>query len=95
VDDPKKGLSYNSGAGGAIGRGIARTLAKEGAKVMISDLDQTTLKETEQIIRKEGGIANAFVVDVTKEKSVKDWTEEYVLSILFRCSIITIFQKSC
>jgi len=61
-----------TGAGYGIGRGIAEHFARRGAKVAIFDLDETTGKETEEIIRKEGGRAKSYKTDVANSDSVNE-----------------------
>jgi 2-hydroxycyclohexanecarboxyl-CoA dehydrogenase len=59
-----------TGAGYGIGRGIAAHFARKGAKVAIFDLDETTAKETEKLIRNSGGVAMAFKTDVADFETV-------------------------
>lgn len=46
-----------TGAGSGIGRAIAETYAREGAKVVVADIDETGGKETVQHIQQSGGVA--------------------------------------
>lgn len=64
---------YLSGAGGSIGRAIAIRLAKEGATVMIADIDESKAKETADLIMKAGEKAQFTQLDVTNEDQVKAW----------------------
>ena len=52
------------GAGGGLGGAIARTLAREGAKVALADVDQSAAKQTEEEIRSKGGEAFAMGWDL-------------------------------
>lgn len=61
-----------TGAGGAIGRAIALLLAKEGAKVTISDTHEVRGKEVTEEIKRAGGEALFMKHDVTCEA---DWRE--------------------
>jgi len=61
-----------TGAGGAIGRAIALLLAKEGAKVTISDIHEVRGMEVAEEIRRGGGEALFVKHDVTREA---DWRE--------------------
>jgi NAD(P)-dependent dehydrogenase (short-subunit alcohol dehydrogenase family) len=59
------------GAGGAIGGAVARTLAREGAKVFLSS---RTLGKVERVAREivaAGGAAEAFQVDALDEAAVE------------------------
>ncbi len=71
----KKLADFNSttvvvtGAGYGIGRGIAQHFARKGARVAVLDLDASTARETEDLIRKDGGEARAYVTDVSNYES--------------------------
>ena len=65
----KAGLVTAAGSG--IGRASALSLAKAGAKVMVSDIDVDSGKETVEIIKKDGGEAQFFKCDVSDEEQVK------------------------
>ena len=60
-----------TGAGSGIGRASAITLAKEGAKVMVSDILESGIIETVKIIEESGGIAQYCSCDISKEEDVK------------------------
>jgi NAD(P)-dependent dehydrogenase (short-subunit alcohol dehydrogenase family) len=82
--DNKIGIVTGSGQG--IGRAIAMAFAREGAKVIVSDFNQETGKETVALIEEAGG-STAFVFgDVSKEESVKAMIDE-TLSIYGRLDI--------
>lgn len=58
-----------TGAGRGLGKGIAKVLAREGAKVVIADV--TPADETVAEIKDAGGEATAFVVNVANQEEVK------------------------
>ena len=64
----KAGLVTGSGSG--IGRASALALAKEGAKVMISDVSEEAGQETVQMIKDLGGEAAFLKCDVSNEEQV-------------------------
>lgn len=56
-----------TGAASGIGRSAAIALAREGAAVMATDVDEAVVKETAAMITKAGGTASAMVQDVVDE----------------------------
>ncbi|GEK70825.1 3-oxoacyl-[acyl-carrier protein] reductase [Paracoccus denitrificans] len=52
------------GAGGGLGRAIARALAAEGARVALGDIDSAAVEETARILRQEGGKALPLTWDL-------------------------------
>ncbi|MGQ9625338.1 MAG: SDR family oxidoreductase [Anaerolineae bacterium] len=70
-----------TGAGAGIGRATALLFAKEGAKVVVADLDPKGGAETVDLIKKEGGEATLVLTDVSKasdvEKMVKTTLDTY------------------
>jgi len=67
----KDKVAIITGAGAGIGEAIARRYAREGARVMIAEIDPVTGKATEDSIRKNGGEATFIQTDVTSEGQVK------------------------
>ena len=60
MNDLANKVAIVTGAGSGIGREVARFYAKEGAKVIVSDIDEKGGAETVSII--EGSNGNAFFV---------------------------------
>lgn len=60
-----------TGAGSGIGRAAALLFAKEGAKVVVVDLDQKAGQETVDLIGSDGGEAMLAVTDITKAADVQ------------------------
>ena len=54
-----------TGGGSGIGRASAEMFAREGAKVVVSDVDETTAAETQSQIRAAGGEASIITGDVS------------------------------
>ena len=63
-------VSIVTGAGRGIGHATALKFAREGAKVIVCDINQEWVDEVVQEIRKEGHEALGFKVDVTDKKSI-------------------------
>jgi 3-oxoacyl-[acyl-carrier protein] reductase len=59
-----------TGAGSGIGRATALLLAKEGAKVVVTDIDASSAEETRSQIEQNGGIAHTIALDVSQEAQV-------------------------
>ena len=59
-----------TGAATGIGRATAIVLAKEGAKVMVTDINEKEGLETVNRIEKEGGQAKFLILDVSKKEQV-------------------------
>jgi NAD(P)-dependent dehydrogenase (short-subunit alcohol dehydrogenase family) len=59
-----------TGSGAGIGRATAELFAREGAKVVVAELDEKAGRETADIIRKAGGQAAFHRTDVADRKSV-------------------------
>jgi NAD(P)-dependent dehydrogenase (short-subunit alcohol dehydrogenase family) len=69
-------IALVTGGGAGIGRAIAETFAREGAKVMIADRDGDAAREVADAIVKSNGAASAHEVDVTDTAQVKKLMEE-------------------
>lgn len=67
-----------TGAGVGIGRAIALVLAREGASVLVADLNNDTASETADLIRHQGGIAETFCGDVSDESQVAAMTQSAI-----------------
>src|SRR5699024_5761213 len=63
-----------TGSAGGIGRGIAVELAREGARVVVSDLESASEggQETVRLITEEGGEATFVAADVTSSQDVAE-----------------------
>ena len=67
MDTLKGKTALVTGAGRGIGQAIAFRLAKEGANIVVNDLDAAPAEETVAAIKKAGGNAIAFSGSVTEE----------------------------
>jgi NAD(P)-dependent dehydrogenase (short-subunit alcohol dehydrogenase family) len=65
-----------TGAGMGIGREAAVLFAREGARIVIGDLDEAAARETVRLVEGVGGQALAVVGDVAVEADVKRMVED-------------------
>ncbi len=67
-----------TGSGAGIGKEIAKTYAKEGAKVIIADFNEAALNETVKEISDDGYDAFGVVINVAKEADVDKMFDETI-----------------
>lgn len=72
MDRVKDKVAIVTGAGGGLGGATALLLSKEGAKVVVTDINEVNGKEVAEEIRREGGEAVFIKHDVASER---DWSE--------------------
>jgi NAD(P)-dependent dehydrogenase (short-subunit alcohol dehydrogenase family)/pimeloyl-ACP methyl ester carboxylesterase len=65
-----------TGAGSGIGRETALAFAREGAELVISDIDEASVKETAAQITARGGVAHAYTLDVSNAAAVEEFAEQ-------------------
>jgi NAD(P)-dependent dehydrogenase (short-subunit alcohol dehydrogenase family) len=61
-------IAVVTGAGSGIGRAIATGYAREGARVVLLDIDEPAAAAAAQEIRGAGGAAQGFALDVTRRE---------------------------
>ncbi|MGZ4525351.1 MAG: SDR family oxidoreductase [Mycobacterium sp.] len=64
-----------TGAGSGIGRETAFAFAREGAELVISDIDEAAVKATAAEIATRSGVAHAYVLDVSDAEAVEAFAE--------------------
>src|SRR5207247_3839617 len=74
------------GAGGRLGRGVARTFAREGATVFLVGRTEAMLRAVADDIASGGGRAHLAVVDALDERAV----EEHARSVVDRAGAIDV-----
>lgn len=65
-----------TGAGSGIGRATALAFAREGAEVIVSDIDEATVKETAAQITATGAVAYPYVLDVADGDAVESFAQQ-------------------
>ena len=74
----KDKVAIITGAANGIGRVVAETFAREGARVMLADVKEGELQQTAEAIRQNGGEARTFGCDVTDRARVERLIAETV-----------------
>ncbi|EID14306.1 SDR family oxidoreductase [Mycolicibacterium phlei] len=64
-----------TGAGSGIGRATALAFAKQGAELIVSDVDEGSVKETAAQISARGGVAHPYVLDVSDADAVEAFAD--------------------
>ena len=77
----KDKVAIVTGAGQGIGQSIASSLSKEGAKVVLADINGTAAEQSADEIRQNGGTALALSVDVSVKDQVSQMVERTVAEL--------------
>ena len=72
MKDFKNKVAVITGAASGIGQGLAERCAKEGMKVVISDIDEKRLRRLERKLNREGAHVLSVLADVSKAIAVED-----------------------
>jgi NAD(P)-dependent dehydrogenase (short-subunit alcohol dehydrogenase family) len=67
----KNQIAVVTGAGSGIGKGIAEAFAREGAQVIVVDINSDRAEAVAAAIQKDGGLAAAFSADVANPGAVE------------------------
>lgn len=59
-----------TGAGGGLGRLFAQEFTKQGAEVVLWDINSSSNEQTAKLVREMGGKASTYTVDVTNREDV-------------------------
>ena len=76
----KDKVAWITGAGNGIGKAAALLFAKEGAKVIVTDVDEETVQRTYDEIKLNGGEALAIPGSVTNPDDVKHMADGAVFA---------------
>jgi len=74
----KNKVALITGAASGMGRYLAVNLAKEGADVIICDVNEPSLKETEEMIKSYNVGSSSFVLDVRDKKTVEELPDKII-----------------
>ena len=78
MQDFKNKVVVITGAGSGIGRALAISFAKSGAKLALNDFKAATLNETCALAKKEGAEIFETSFDVSNRESMAKFAEEVV-----------------
>jgi len=67
----KEKVAVITGAGSGMGRYLAVLLAKEGADVVLCDVNETTLNETKEMLRKYNVSVSSHLLDVSDKDAIE------------------------
>ena len=76
----KDKVAIVTGGGAGIGGGISRVFAREGARVVVAEIDDQIGAKAESEIRASGGVASFVRTDVSKEADIRAMIETTVMS---------------
>jgi NAD(P)-dependent dehydrogenase (short-subunit alcohol dehydrogenase family)/pimeloyl-ACP methyl ester carboxylesterase len=65
-----------TGAGSGIGRATALEFSRLGAELVVSDIDEASVKETAATIAAEGGVAHAYTLNVADADAVDAFADQ-------------------
>ncbi|MBA3871060.1 MAG: glucose 1-dehydrogenase [Anaerolineae bacterium] len=71
-------IALVTGGGNGIGQAVCLEFARQGAKVMVVDIDAAAAKKTAAAIRDSGGEAHSFQADVSQSSHVQAYVEHTV-----------------
>jgi NAD(P)-dependent dehydrogenase (short-subunit alcohol dehydrogenase family)/pimeloyl-ACP methyl ester carboxylesterase len=74
-DDFGDTLVSVTGAGCGIGRETALAFARAGAELVVSDIDEASVKDTAAQIVERGGVAHSYVLDVSDAEAVERFAD--------------------
>ena len=72
----KNKVAVITGAATGIGRGIAEKCVQEGMKVVLADIEENTLSQTEKDLKARGAEVLAILTDVTKIDEVENLAQK-------------------
>jgi len=78
LNEFKGKVAVITGAAAGIGRGLAEKSVERGMKVVLSDVEDEALKQTESYLRSKGGEIFAVVADVSKAEQVQNLAEKAI-----------------
>ncbi len=64
-------IAVITGAGSGIGQAMARLFAREGARILAADVNESAAQETARMVTEAGGTGQAFAGDVSRPDAVR------------------------
>jgi NAD(P)-dependent dehydrogenase (short-subunit alcohol dehydrogenase family) len=81
VRDLSDKVAVVTGAGSGIGRATALALARNGARVIISDIRGESAEATRKTVEAAGGEARAYEVDVSSEDDMRAFVDKVIAEV--------------
>ncbi len=86
-----KRVAFVTGAGGGIGRAVALGLSADTTTIVLADLDEAGLEETNRLLLEAGGSGRTAILDVTDRVAVRSLVDETVaefgpIGVLINCA---------
>lgn len=86
-----KRVAFVTGAGGGIGRAVALGLSTDASTVVLADVDESGLEETNRLLAESGGSGRTAILDVTDRVAVRSLVDETVrdfgpIAVLVNCA---------
>ncbi len=72
----KDRVAIVTGAARGIGKAIASALLREGAKIILVDVDAEKLEASKNELKEKGGVAVAIPLDITKNSEVQEMVDQ-------------------
>ena len=83
-------IAVVTGAGSGIGRAVAKTLARDGAQVIVADIDGISGEATAAAIREAGQQASFVPVDMTDPASI----EVFATAVQAQCGAVDVLVNA-
>ena len=77
----KDKVAVITGAGSGMGRYLAVLLAKDGADVCVCDVNEETLQETVEMLRKYNVSVSSHLLDVSDKEAMKLFLERLLINM--------------
>lgn len=74
----KNSVTLITGAGSGMGKATAKVFAEEGAKVIVTDMNESNVAEVTKEILKENRTCKGYVLDITSKEQIEEVLENVI-----------------